>query len=71
MHRFPDPLALDPLGPIADIRSTNDARTLEPLSPLAEAPWQRAAGHPVARTGHATGDPPGRDALRPAATLPS
>jgi hypothetical protein len=103
MRRYTDPLALDPLSPIAispiaDISST-DPLALEPLSPLPDRArpidagffaadaalgpprYFRAVGArdaigpvgatPIARTGHATGDPPGRDALRAPAGLPS
>jgi hypothetical protein len=49
MRRYPDPLALDPLGPIAttpiaDIRSTTDALALEPLSPPSAGPRPIDAG---------------------------
>jgi hypothetical protein len=79
MRRSADPMALDPLGPIAtspmaDISLTAEALALEPLSPPSAGarPMVQASGAAlVGRTGHPTGDPPGRDALRAPAPLPS
>ena len=74
MRRCTDPLALDPLSPIgispiAHVRSTTDPLAIVGGS---DRPMQQASGvTPVGRTGHATGDPPGRDAPRASAALPT